>query len=44
MLPRPTYKFSFDPERDYLYPVPTNERVLNNRLLQNPGWNDGLDF
>ena len=42
--PRPTYKFTFDPERDYLYPVPTNERVLNNRLLQNPGWNDGLDF
>ena len=44
VLPRPTYTFSFDPERDYLYPVPTNERVLNNRLLQNPGWNDGLDF
>lgn len=42
--PRPAYTFSFDPERDYLYPIPTNERVLNHMLLQNPGWNDGLDF
>ena len=42
--PRPAYTFSFDPERDYLYPIPTNERVLNHLLLQNPGWNDGLDF
>ena len=42
--PRPTYTFTFDPERDYLYPIPTNERVLNHNLLQNPGWNDGLDF
>ena len=42
--PRPTYTFTFDPERDYLYPIPTDERVLNPRLLQNPGWNDGLNF
>lgn len=42
--PLHTYSFAFDPERDYLYPVPTNERVLNHLLLQNPGWNDGLDF
>jgi len=42
--PRPSYTFTFDPERDYLYPIPTNERVINHRLLQNPGWNDGLDF
>ena len=42
--PRPTYTFSFDPERDYLYPIPSNERVLNHNLLQNPNWNDGLDF
>ncbi len=42
--PRPTYTFSFDPERDYLYPIPSNERVMNHSLLQNPGWNDGLDF
>ncbi len=42
--PRPAYTFTFDPERDYIFPIPTNERVLNHRLLQNPGWNDGLDF
>ena len=42
--PRPTYTFTFDPERDYLYPIPTSERVLNHSLLQNPGWNDGLNF
>ena len=42
--PRPAYTFTFDPERDYLYPIPTNERVLNHLLLQNPGWNDGLDY
>ena len=30
-------------ERDYLYPIPTKERVLTNGALkQNPGWNDGL--
>lgn len=41
---RPAYTFSFNPERDYLYPIPTNERVMNHKLLQNPNWNDGLDF
>ncbi len=34
----------FDEDRDYLYPVPINERSLNNNLTQNPGWNDGLNF
>ena len=36
--------FSFDPVRDYLYPVPINDRSLNRNLTQNPGWDDGLDF
>ena len=32
-------------ERDYLYPIPTNDRSLTfGALTQNPGWNDGLDF
>lgn len=44
VIPRPSYTFTFDPERDYLYPIPTNERVLNHKLLQNPNWNDGLNF
>ena len=34
----------FNEERDYLYPIPTNERSLNPNLTQNPGWDDGLDF
>lgn len=34
----------FSEVRDYLYPIPINERSLNNNLTQNPGWDDGLDF
>ena len=34
----------WDENRDYLYPIPSNERSLNPHLTQNPGWNDGLDF
>ena len=34
----------FNEERDYLYPIPINERSLNPNLTQNPGWNDGLGF
>lgn len=35
---------AFSEERDYLYPVPSNERSLNKNLTQNPGWKDGLSF
>jgi len=32
-------------DRDYLYPIPTDERSLTNgKLTQNPGWDDGLKF
>ncbi len=32
-------------ERDYLYPVPTDDRSLTHgNLAQNPGWDDGLVF
>ena len=32
-------------DRDYLYPIPTDERNLTHGVLtQNPGWNDGLTF
>ena len=34
----------FDENRDYLYPIPINERSLNPNLKQNPGWNDGLSI
>lgn len=30
--------FSFDPNRDYLLPVPLDEITLNPNLEQNPGW------
>lgn len=32
----------YNEERDYLYPIPINERTLNPDLTQNPGWNDGI--
>ncbi len=36
---------AFDEERDYLYPIPSNERTLTHGILtQNPGWDDGLTF
>lgn len=32
-------------ERDYLYPIPLDDRILSGgNLKQNPGWNDGLNF
>lgn len=35
---------NFDEAKDYLYPIPTQERILNPNLTQNPGWNDGLGY
>ncbi|MGM9741581.1 MAG: RagB/SusD family nutrient uptake outer membrane protein [Candidatus Cryptobacteroides sp.] len=37
-------QFYFDQERDYLYPIPINDRTLNPNLTQNPGWDDGLNY
>lgn len=34
---------SFDENRDYLYPIPAGDRILNMNLAQNPGWDDGLN-
>lgn len=31
-------KRSFNPKRDYLWPIPYNQIVLNPNLEQNPGW------
>jgi len=37
--------FTFDEERDYLWPIPASQRVsTGGALTQNPGWNDGLNF
>ncbi|MEN8230175.1 MAG: RagB/SusD family nutrient uptake outer membrane protein [Bacteroidota bacterium] len=30
--------YGFDVERDYLFPIPSNELTLNPKLGQNPGW------
>ena len=35
---------SFDEDKDYFYPIPTQERILNPNLTQNPGWDDGLSY
>jgi hypothetical protein len=30
--------FGFNPDRDYLSPIPSDEITLNDNLVQNPGW------
>lgn len=30
--------YGFDPGRDYLSPIPSDEITLNDKLIQNPGW------
>ena len=36
---------TWNEDRDYLYPIPTDDRNLTGgALTQNPGWNDGLKF
>ena len=36
---------SWNENRDYLYPIPTDDRNLTGgALTQNPGWEDGLKF
>ncbi|CDE59778.1 putative uncharacterized protein [Parabacteroides sp. CAG:409] len=32
--------YHFNPERDYLSPIPLNDLLLNPNLKQNPGWDD----
>lgn len=38
ILTGPNNGYGFNPERDYLMPLPTNELTLNTNLTQNPGW------
>ena len=36
---------TWNENRDYLYPIPTDDRNLTGgTLTQNPGWDDGLTF
>ena len=40
-----TIERKFNENKDYLYPVPTDDRVLTGGVIsQNPGWDDGLSF
>jgi hypothetical protein len=38
----PTVQKVWTETRDYLYPIPIQERLLNPNLTQNPEWKDGL--
>ena len=38
LFPHHEVTFNFDPVRDYLYPIPIDDRNLNPNLTQNPGW------
>lgn len=38
-------KYTWNEERDYLWPIPADQRVLTGGLLtQNPGWTDSTNF
>ncbi len=34
---------TWDEKKDYFFPIPIQERLLNPNLTQNPGWEDGID-
>jgi len=38
IITNPTIEKSWDENKDYLYPIPTQELLLNPNLEQNPGW------
>lgn len=39
------YPRTWNEDRDYLYPIPTDDRVLTmGAITQNPGWEDGIKF
>lgn len=41
----PEQKLNWQESRDYLWPIPADERVLTKgKLTQNPNWEDGLSF
>ena len=44
-FPKVTYGKDWKEERDYLWPIPADQRVLTQGILtQNPCWEDGLSF
>ena len=44
-FPKVTYGKDWKEGRDYLWPIPADQRVLTQGILtQNPGWEDGLSY
>lgn len=43
IVTNPTVTKNWNESRDYMYPIPVQERLLNNILTQNPGWIDGVN-
>lgn len=43
MTVNPQIDKKWDETKDYLFPIPIEERLLNPNLSQNPNWDDGLD-
>ena len=45
VVAHPEMKYSFDEIRDYLWPIPADQRVLTGgNLTQNPGWTDSTNY
>ena len=45
VIAHPEMKFKFDETRDYLWPIPADQRVLTGgNLTQNPGWTDSTNY
>lgn len=42
MLINSNWEKTWNEDRDYLYPIPIQERLLNTSLTQNNGWEDGI--
>ena len=32
------YKMSFDPKKNYLWPIPADDILVNDKITQNPGY------
>lgn len=42
IITNPTVQKIWTEDKDYYYPIPTQDRLLNPDLVQNPGWLDGI--
>lgn len=45
VIAHPNMNYKFDETRDYLWPIPADQRVLTGgNLTQNPGWTDSTNY